>query len=737
MQKYNICFSLDSNYVEQFCVSAVSILENATAQDNIDFYILDGGLTKKDKSNIEFLKKYKNFNLEYIKIDGKEFVNCPLLKENDENHKDYHVTIPGYFRFKLPELLPTLDKILYLDCDVIIRSSLNELFDIDLKDKSAAMVEDVDASKELERLNLQHYYNSGIMLINLDYWRKNDIQSKLFKYVSDNAEKIVWQDQDVINAVLAGSILPISNKWNYQYFLYEKIESKELNDCVILHLAGRFKPWIMPFEHFIYDCYYYYLLMTPFKNKVFEYRLNGSGRFLKDNIGGSVTNIRLNASDEYVYTWFLKVEKKVTEETDVKLSKLYDDILKNYNYANEISGGVDDKVKKIYEEITKCYGYTNELTESLKNKVSDLDAQTDEKITKIYDEISKNYDYTNSLVEELKENASQNTVIIEKSEGKSFAEQDTVNALAKDFDAKVANIYEELVKNKVYSDEKALHLKEEINSETDFKMAKVYEEISKNYDYTSKINSETKALTYELKEEINSETDFKIGKVYEEVSKNYDYTYKINEEAKALTYELKEEFDKKLFKAKDDIFSYTDHCFDKVQHNAFEKISLVENSLNDKILQLSDNQNKNLNHRLSEVYSYANSQLSKAFNEIRENNSLVETRINDKINEDNVLYNESKNSIENLWNELENKTDFNKIEELQNDFASKFASLSSTYETQISSLKSDFETMFNEQKMHYEAKLYKMETKLQEMEKECQEGKKSFLQKLIEKYKKR
>ena len=153
MQKYNICYSLDSNYVEQFCVSAVSILENADAQDIIDFYILDGGLTQDDKLNIESLKKINNFNIHYLKINLDDFKFCPLLKDIDENHSDYHVTSAGYFRFKLPELLPELDKILYLDCDVIIRSSLKELFEYDLKNKSTTMVEDVDASKELNSIN--------------------------------------------------------------------------------------------------------------------------------------------------------------------------------------------------------------------------------------------------------------------------------------------------------------------------------------------------------------------------------------------------------------------------------------------------------------------------------------------------------------------------------------------------------------------------------------------------------
>ena len=104
------------------------------------------------------------------------------------------------------------------------------------------------------------------------------------------------------------------------------------------------------------------------------------------------------------------------------------------------------------------------------------------------------------------------------------------------------------------------------------------------------------------------------------------------------------------------------------------------------------------------------------------------------------MYNESKNSIENLWNELGNKTDVNKIQELENEFSSRIVALSSSYENQMSNLKSDFESRFNEQKMHYEAKLSKMENLIKQMELENKENKeknKGFFQKVIEKYIKR
>mgnify|MGYP003295232784 CR=1 FL=1 len=130
MQEYNICYSLDSNYAEQLAVSITSILKNADITDNINFYILDGGLTIEDKSKIELLKNIKNFSIHYISVNAEDFQYCPLLVEKNDEHKDYHVTLPTYFRFKLVEFLPDLSKVLYLDCDVIVRTSLKELFEV-------------------------------------------------------------------------------------------------------------------------------------------------------------------------------------------------------------------------------------------------------------------------------------------------------------------------------------------------------------------------------------------------------------------------------------------------------------------------------------------------------------------------------------------------------------------------------------------------------------------------------
>ena len=502
MLELNICYSLDSQYAEQLAVSMSSILNNSDEDENINFYILDGGLSNEDKTNINSLKKIKNFSIEYININKEDFNCCPLLKEKDEKYSSYHVTLPTYFRFKLPTLLNDLDKVLYIDCDIIARTSLKELFKENLNNKALAMVLDAESKKEAKRLGLKKYYNAGVMLINLDFWRKNNVEESLFNYAKNNSDKILWQDQDIVNIVLEDKIKSISEKWNFQYFLYEKIDVKALSDSSIIHLAGRFKPWLIPFEHPIYDYYYYYLSFTPWKNKIIQYKQMSSLKYLKNNVGGSETNILLAATDEDLQKVYKEITNsyRFTEESCKLLDAKFDILQKEFSDFK--FSDFDNSISKVYEEISKNYDYTNELNKNVNEVVSstkeetqgkinqskeEITQQTDEKISKVYEEISKNYDYTNELNKNVNEMVSSNNSEIQGLLNKSI---------------------------------------ETISELHDEKITKIYEELSKNYDYTNELNKnirekvdenkeESQKIINDLRYEVTINTDEKISKVYE------------------------------------------------------------------------------------------------------------------------------------------------------------------------------------------------------------------------------
>ena len=695
MQNYNICFSLDSKYTEQFCVSAVSILKNANADDNINFYILDGGLTENDKTNIELLKNIKDFSIEYLQINEKDFKDCPMLKEKSDEHKDYHVTLPTYFRFKLPELLPKLDKVLYLDCDVIVRTSLKELFAVSLKDKAVAMVEDVESKRESERLAIKKYFNAGVMLINLDYWRKNNVSILLFEYAKNNKKKILWQDQDVINAVLEGKIKSISLKWNYQYFLYDKINEQDLVECSILHLAGRFKPWLIPFEHFIYECYYYFLALTPFKNRIMNYKQKARGKFLKNDIGGTETNILLQVSNEDVQKLYGEINKnydyvnKISSETISKLELINKDIVTTFESVNSVT---DVKISKVYEEITKNYEYTNELVDGVKvekeSLQADIDAKvaqsaeevtvaTDEKITKVYEEITKNYEYTNELVDGVK---------VEK------------ESLQADIDAKVAQSAEE------------------VTVATDEKITKVYEEITKNYEYTNELRDEARVDNEVLKKNIeddinqrlaqsNEIVDEKISKVYEEITKNYEYTNELVDGVKVEKESLKADIDAKVAQSAEEVTVATDEKITKV----YEEITKNYEYTNE----LRDSSKIELDKKVLE--------LKKSF---EADNDALRTEIGDKeyvfnekiLNLEKNIHNEAEENIQLIKKEITTlyekialndeiwRKDFNELKEIfLKKLDEKVASLISQLDNKVSSiyddmgvLRSDIETLIKQ-----------------------------------------
>ena len=719
MQEYNICYSLDSAYVEQLAVSIASILKNADVNENINFYILDGGLTKKDKKGIESLKNIKNFNIEYLPVNRSEFSDYPLLKKDNIEYKDYHVTLPTYFRFKLPSLLNSLNKVLYLDCDVIVNNSLKGIFDTNIDNYAVAMVLDADSTKESKRLGLKKYFNAGVMLLNLDFWRRNNLELSLLDYAKKNESKILWQDQDIVNSVLFENIKELPNIWNNQYLQYERVDANKLAKTIIFHLAGRFKPWLIPFEHFIYDLYYYYLLFTPFKNKTIEYKQKASGKFLKDNIGGSATNIRLLANNEDIQKIYSEISAAyefvkgeihlLNNDVDDKISKVYEEISKNYGYTKECDGKlqeqieteVDKKVDKVYEEISKNYDYTKECDGKIQKH---LENEFDEKIDKVYKEISQNYDYTNKSIENSKKEFSDNLAKIKNESDANFnkfnsiiqKQNSTINLNEEDIrqlEEKI-NIFEIAVSDKINSSE--------TNIRNDIKDIEknIYEEISKNSNYTEYL-----VQTAEEKQN-QKRTD-----ALNEISSSIDI--------------LKTEIDSKLNSEINSLKASTE-----------EKNKILEEIFYSETKTLNEKLTKETNHKVSEIYSYTNKNLSKIYKEINDSHYKLENILNDRvydlISHDDTL----KTEINYLKEEMKSRIKIEALASVLTDMENKLSEQSVEYQQNVSKLQAGFDEKINQQRIKYENKLIKMENQIAQMRIEINEQKKNLFQKLIQKIRK-
>lgn len=268
--KINIVCTIDDSYIQHCGVMLHSLYRN-NSQARLTVFIIHNGLKEKSKRKLEkFLRSFIE-SLSFIKVDDSLLADCPL---------SHHVSLATYFRLFIPEVLPKdIDKVLFLDSDMIIRKSIIPLWETDVSAYSHAAVESPnshDAKKRLEIPLSFPYFNAGMLLINLVFWRQEKIFSKAIDFISSHKEKILWWDQDVLNYLLYKYWLPIDPIWNSLGGLWSEnfamlpeasLPAYQLAkiDPTIVHFsgAGACKPWHYYCSHPFTEEYRKNLRQTP------------------------------------------------------------------------------------------------------------------------------------------------------------------------------------------------------------------------------------------------------------------------------------------------------------------------------------------------------------------------------------------------------------------------------------------------------------------------------------------
>lgn len=506
MPEYNICFSIDDNYAEQLGVAITSILKNSKKDESFKFYILDGGISTISKSLIEKLTKIKKFEISYVQINQEDFKECPLLSQMHFEHKDYHVTIPTYFRFKLPSLLPKeVKKVLYLDCDIVVLDSLKELYDTDLGENYTGMILDSGNEEEAERLNLTTYCNAGVMLINLEKWRKDNIEKKLFDYTIKNKDKIFWQDQDVLNIVLKDNIKILPRKWNFQFFLYAyPTYDKSRYNFKIIHYAGQYKPWNFNATHPLFEEYYAYLNLTPWAHQLNEYRRNAVEKYFMDTyLGSNFYNIVLDQNQKYIdHQTNLKFAERSGEIKDLYT---YIDKIKSTEFPKIYDSVNEAKSSIINTEISKVYKHLEETKNNILNvEISKIYKQLEEtknnlintEVTKLYNQLEETNTEISKIYSQLEETRN-NFIYSEINKLYSFIEETKNNFIHSEI-TKLYNDIEEIKNNFINIEIAKMYNQLEENKNNLFysmdeklckKESELYKEIEKAYKYSEDIVS--------------------------------------------------------------------------------------------------------------------------------------------------------------------------------------------------------------------------------------------------------
>ena len=200
----------DENYGAFMATTIASILKNAEAIDSFRFHIVDCGLKNASREAVDELKKLRPFEVVYYKHELPEYLQStdtpfPALV--------YHRLFAARF---LPE---SLEKILYMDVDIVVLSSLRELWNTPLDGVFAAAAHDRYMSQEhCKAIGIEKkddYFNAGVLLMNLKYWRENDVVDKLLNIINEFKEPLSFAEQDLLNIYASryGYRL-VSEKWN-------------------------------------------------------------------------------------------------------------------------------------------------------------------------------------------------------------------------------------------------------------------------------------------------------------------------------------------------------------------------------------------------------------------------------------------------------------------------------------------------------------------------------------------
>lgn len=284
----NVLYSSDDNYAQHMGVSIYSLLENNSDFEKINVFVIDNGIKQENHDKLaQIISQFSNASIEYIKFDK--------YKNKLKLNMVWSISLSSYARLFVSDMLPSsINRVLYLDCDTIIDSSLYELWNIEMNGMIMGAVQDsvgLETKRAIGIVENEIYFNAGVLLIDLEMWRKNKISEKCLRFIDSHNGAVVHHDQGVLNGVLHNKILKLPLKYNLMtlhYFFSKKQILQYFNEkCkfytideidkskespAIIHFTPSFtsRPWVNDCKHPLKRKYWDILKKTPWRGNKAE-----------------------------------------------------------------------------------------------------------------------------------------------------------------------------------------------------------------------------------------------------------------------------------------------------------------------------------------------------------------------------------------------------------------------------------------------------------------------------------
>jgi lipopolysaccharide biosynthesis glycosyltransferase len=244
----NVVCAADAAYAMPLAVMVRSAMTSLAPGSVLAVHLVDAGIRADDRARLEDLFGDGNAELHRHEPLATDVAGLPTWGRMEAT---------TYHRLVLARLLPAhVERAIWLDCDVVVEADLTALWELDLEGDPVLAVQDrlvplvssrygVRSWRSLGLPGNARYFNSGVMVVDLGRWRKEQVEDRAVGYLREHRDEVVFWDQEALNAVLCGQWRELDPRWNVPARQGSNGE-RDPAEAWILHFSGMLKPWLLP-----------------------------------------------------------------------------------------------------------------------------------------------------------------------------------------------------------------------------------------------------------------------------------------------------------------------------------------------------------------------------------------------------------------------------------------------------------------------------------------------------------
>lgn len=234
MNFLHLALSCDDKYAQYAAVAIYSAAKTLSTSWALDVVVIHSGLCE-DSINLLLGSVRERGSVRFHYVAPNTYRDLPVME---------HWSTAMYYRFAISDAVPNGARCVYLDCDVLVQRSLHELVGIDMKGAALGVVEEPSGKRARELGLGRKYFNSGVLLYDLDAWKRLRLTDRSIKIAIQERHRLVCPDQDVLNMAVGDDIYFLNPSWNVQLAMFARPRYWDaLKSPAVIHFTTNVKPW--------------------------------------------------------------------------------------------------------------------------------------------------------------------------------------------------------------------------------------------------------------------------------------------------------------------------------------------------------------------------------------------------------------------------------------------------------------------------------------------------------------